>query len=61
MQPTKPFDYNRALNRLIRLRYEARRQGGTEPTPEIMELEREIYAHLRTKRTSAVQEPGNDA
>ena len=46
MRPKQPFNYNRVLNRLIQLRYQAR-QANEDSTPEIMELERQIYAYLR--------------
>lgn len=48
MRPKRPFDYNRALTRLIQLRYEARRDG-KDLTSKIMDLERQIYAHLLDK------------
>lgn len=50
MRRKQPFNYNRALNRLIRLRFEARQRGEGETTPEILELERQVYAYVRSQR-----------
>ena len=47
MGPQEAFNYDSALTRLIQLRYESRRQGGDEANPEIMDLERQIYAYVR--------------
>lgn len=45
------FDYNRALSRLIQLRFELRDQNGDVACPEILELERQIYAYVRSGAT----------
>jgi hypothetical protein len=49
MRPREPLDYDQALDRLIQLRFEAR-QSGEEVAPEILQLERQIYAYVRGKK-----------